>query len=297
MHRARLFFVVFSITVILLLALPRFLIYVTAFVCMAITAYFVKEYAELKKQTNTLTNTEVLECSDLTDSAKYQDKFVRLLGSVKPLENELLKAPYSDKDCIHYTSTTRNKYYIVYEEIIYSGQGKHRTRRIVRRSKIEYETTAFNSLTVPFYVSDGSNDILIGDVKKVTIDGKPILHNEEKKEKGLFIEKSICNDPLGKKLIATIKEEKILAPSETIHVAGFYYTGEKGPTIGEDPTGENIIFYAGCQSPVDLAQKSDTLNELYLAIIGMSVISLLFLIHGKYNLLTIIEKIFLFKVR
>ena len=279
--------VIFSRTVILFFAAAT----------IGCTIFFIKTWLELKNTVALLTGTKELDCSELLNTAGYRGKFVKLTGKIKPAKDGLLKSPYTNTDCIHYASMTQNKIYKVYEEQESQGTNAHGRPSnfvTVKRSVIEYKTTSFASVTNPFFVTDGKNDIYIDDIKHATVDGKYILFNEVPLVSGKFSSKTYTDEPIGETIIAKKKEEKVLLPNEQVHIAGTFFAGEKGAIIGKDPTDDDSILYAGHRSATEHVEESDAISNWLYAIIGMSAVSLVFLVHGAFGLYNIIKAIFLY---
>ncbi len=207
---------------------PEYLL--LGFVFLVLGGFLVFQWFKVRRKIRNIIDTPTTPVGTLLKSQPTQGRIVEIKGRLVAGQN-LLKAPYSGRDCVFYHSVTSDKLKEVYRN--HKGQ---------KRSRITHNITEDIRSSELFYVEDRTGRIAI-DPQGFEIEAQTVMNKERPTDhnsgKGLF---GIFEPDYGNYCIAVIKEEKILPEKHPVYVIGELFYTPQGPFISASVDSKATAF-------------------------------------------------------
>jgi hypothetical protein len=209
---------------------PELLIFGISLLAMGGVVFYL--WLEMRKKIIDIVATPTSKIGSLLGARSNSGKIVEVKGKLVG-EDEMLKSPFANRDCVYYHAIEKDKVREVYYASGRSG-GK--------RSRIYYSVSSEYKSNQRFFIEDGSGRIPI-DPEGAEIHGIKVFNTIEPVGGGeSFGFLSTMLEPCGEKIIAVIKEETILPANRRVYVIGELFVGSKGPFIGGSPTKDKTFM-------------------------------------------------------
>ncbi|PKL47695.1 MAG: hypothetical protein CVV42_12425 [Candidatus Riflebacteria bacterium HGW-Riflebacteria-2] len=198
---------------------------------LAIAIYFFYRWYVLRRKIIDIIATPTSKISTLLNAKQNAGNVVEVKGKLVA-DNEVLKSPYANKDCVYYHSVEKNKIREV-------SQPSGSRRKHVR---VYLEVFSETKSDKRFFIEDNTGRIPI-DPEGAEVDGMFVHKTIEPvgggDSSGFF---GSMFEPCGSKIIAVLKEEQILPANRNAYSIGELFVGSKGPFIGGSPAKDKTFF-------------------------------------------------------
>lgn len=204
-----------------------------------------------RKRLTDIASTPTSKVAELLQAQKNSGKIVEVKG--KLVAEEILSAPFTQRDCVFFHSTERDKVRAISYDSR-SGSGR-------KRERIYYSTNTDSRSSQKFFIEDETGKIGI-DPEGFEIEGDVVL----KTEKATHDEKNTINlgvafQQCGEKIIAVLRKEMILPPGKRAYAIGELFVGSQGPFIGADPLKEKTCLVSLQSEESMLSDSSESVRK------------------------------------
>ena len=208
---------------------PELLIF--GLVLISVAGYFFYRWYVLRKKLIDIIATPTSKIGTLLNAKKNSGNIVEVKGKLVS-DEDLLKSPYANRDCVYYHSTEKDKV----REVSQPAGSRHKSTRIYYSISSEVKSDK------KFFIEDTTGRIAI-DPEGAEVDGlvvhKTIEPVSGSESSGFF---GSMFEPCGERIVAVLKEEEILPASRQAYVIGELFVGSKGPFIGSSPAKDKTFF-------------------------------------------------------
>lgn len=217
--------------------------------------YFIRQWFKHRHKIRDIILTPTSPIGSLLNIKKSDGRIVEIKGSVVATES-LLTAPYTQKSCVFFHSTQKNKFKEVYRNM--AGE---------RATKIYYKVSEELRSNEPFFVEDKTGKIAVYP-QKLEIEGQWV-RKIEKPYPGEII------GGFGSSCVATLEEEMILSPKRFVYVIGELSHNERGAFIGT-PLDKTRTALISVKTEESILEENQHQIKIYIvSVMAMIIIGLI----------------------
>ncbi|HPT46661.1 MAG TPA: GIDE domain-containing protein [Candidatus Rifleibacterium sp.] len=241
---------------------PEYMLLGIAFIILG--GFIAYMWFKVRRKISNMVNTPTSPIGTLLKSQSSQGRIVEIKGRLVA-GNALLKAPYTDRNCVFFHSVSKDKL----KEVFSNSKGQ-------KRSRITHNVTEDIISSELFYVEDNTGRIAI-DPQGFQIEAQTVMNKERPTDnnpgKGLF---GIFQPDYGTYCVAVIKEEKILPEKHPVYVIGELFHSPQGPFISA-PTAKSSTAFLSLKTEETLLAESRR-EQLYYLLAWLLVMTISFVL-------------------